>query len=355
MNLETKLSSAPELEAPSARRMSPPADHPALEAVRSAHPSERRRASLFTYCAGLVVCLSLLAPFGCKRQTHAAPATQKIGVLLVSHGSRSETWRKSLTELGDRVRGPILADGRIKDVKSAFMEYTEPSIATRLKEFDREGYTDVVVVPIFLTVSPHPFDDIPTIMGQKTDPQSLETIKLEGIEQYTPRARTHITPLLDFTDLLQKNVLRRAKSLSKDPAKEGLVLIAYGDETYEKEWAALFDKVGTYVDKGLGIGTYSYGWCGHLVHYDSGKTTEAIRKVLASRERALVIPVLVAVDERFQIKIIGDGVDRLGADKARVTYRPDSILPDAGLEQWVKDVTRDFVGRIATANGRDNQ
>lgn len=354
MNPETKLSSVLKPKAPCAPRTSPRADHPGLEAAHSAHHGERRGASLFACCAGIVMCLSLLAPFGCKRQTHAAPATQKIGVLLVSHGSRSETWRKSLTELGDRVRGSIIADGRVKDVKSAFMEYTEPSIATRLKEFDREGYTDVVVVPIFLTVSPHPFDDIPTIMGQKTDPQSLETIKLEGIEQYTPRARTHITPLLDFTDLLQKNVLRRAKSLSKEPAKEGVVLIAYGDETYEKEWAALFDKVGAYVDKSLGIGAYSYGWCGHLVHYDPGKTTDAIREVLAKRERALVVPVLVAVDERFQIKIIGDGVDRLGADKARVTYRPDSILPDDGLEQWVKDVTRDFVGRITAEGGRDN-
>ncbi len=291
----------------------------------------------------LLLAITLLA---CTNKNRTTPTTRKIGVLLVSHGSRSETWRKALTDLDGRVRNAIMADGKVKDVKSAFMEYTEPSIATRLKEFDQHDFSDVIVVPIFLTVSPHPFDDIPTIMGQKTDPQSLETIKVEGIERYTPRARTHITPLLDFTDLLQKNIARRAKAISTTPDKEGVVLIAYGDETYEKEWGALLDRVSQYVEKETGIGVHSYGWCGHLVHYDPGKTTAAIEKVLVARDKALVIPVLVAHDERFQIKLIGAGIDRIGNKEQRVVYKPDSILPDEDLEQWVRDAARHHVTKI---------
>ncbi len=297
----------------------------------------------------LVAVVLVLSLVGCRRKPPAAATERKIGVLLVSHGSLSETWRKALTDLDARVRGAILEDGRVKDVKSAFMEYTEPSIATRMKQFDDEGFSDVVVVPVFLTVSPHPFDDIPTILGQKTDPQSLETIKVEGIERYTPRARVHMTPLLDFTDILQKNVLRRAKHLSTDPSKEGLVLVAYGDTTYEKEWSSLLDRVGAHVEEATGIGAHAHGWCGHIVHYDPGKTTEAIQRVLAVREKALVVPVLVAHDERFQVKLIGSGIAKLGKDAERVVYKPDSILPDDDLDGWIDDVTRDFVGKIATS------
>lgn len=284
---------------------------------------------------------------GCARRGPAGPpAARKIGVLLVSHGSLSETWRKALTELGARVRPRILAGGRVSEVKSAFMEYTEPSIATRLEEFDAADFSDVIVVPVFLTVSPHPFDDIPTILGKKTDPQSLETIKVEGIRRYTPRARTHLTPLLDFTSLLEENLLRRAKALSKDPTNEGLVFIAYGDETYEKEWVALLDKAAAHVKAKTGIGAHSHGWCGHLVHYDPAKTTAAIQAVLAEKARALVIPVLVAHDERFQIKLIGKGIEGVAGHESKVVYKPDAILPDPGVEQWIEDVSRSKVAEI---------
>ena len=64
---------------------------------------------------------------------------KKIGVLLVNHGSRSEAWRNGLLNLEKNVKDSILQDASVSGVKTAFMEYTEPSIATRLKEFDKEN------------------------------------------------------------------------------------------------------------------------------------------------------------------------------------------------------------------------
>jgi hypothetical protein len=271
---------------------------------------------------------------------------KKIGVLLVNHGSRSETWRKSLLALEDSVRPALLADASIKGIKTAFMEYTEPSIATRLKEFDAEGFSDVVIVPVFLTVSPHTFDDIPTIIGKKVDPQSLEMLKLEKIERYTPKAKVAITPNLDFPGMLKENLLRRAKQLSTDPANEGLVLIAYGDETYEKEWSALLASAGDYVRTNTGIKGYAHGWCGHVAHYDPAKTTAAIEEVLKTKSKAVVIPVLVAHDENFQVKIIGDGIAKVADNQTRVIYRPDSILPDTNIEQWVINISKQRAAQI---------
>jgi cobalamin biosynthesis Co2+ chelatase CbiK len=275
---------------------------------------------------------------------------RKIGVLLVNHGSRSATWRQALLDLETKVRDSVMQSQSVAGVKTAFMEYTEPSIATRLKEFDAEGFTDVIIVPIFLTVSPHSFDDIPTIIGQKEDPKSIEMLKIEKIERYTPKARTYITPLLDFTDILRKNILARTKALSINPEDEGLVLMAYGDETYMKEWSNLLDSVGSYVGRETGLSTHSWGWCGHVAHYSSDSTTVAIDRVLKNKKKAVVIPVLVAHDEMFQVKIIGDGIAKIPAVKQSVLYKPDAILPDPNVEQWVKDIVAKYVMKVKAEN-----
>jgi hypothetical protein len=278
----------------------------------------------------------------------------KIGVLLVNHGSRSATWRESLLNLEAQVAPTILTHHAVGKVKTAFMEYTEPSIATRMKEFDQEGFTDVIIVPVFLTVSPHTFDDIPTIVGLKEDPHSMQQLKIENIQRYTPKARPHITPPLDFTDILQKNLLRRVSVLSKDPSHEGLVLIGYGDETYDKEWVELFNKVAGFIRKRTGITGYAYGWCGHIANYKPEETTAAIESVLKTSRTALVIPVLVAHDEQFQIKIIGDGVAKVSDNKNRVVYKPDAILPDPNIERWVVSVTDEYVRKIHPQVSRVN-
>lgn len=267
---------------------------------------------------------------------------KKIGVLLVNHGSRSEAWRNSLLDLDKNVRDSLMNDGTISGVKTAFMEYTEPSIATRLKEFDKENYSDVIIVPVFLTVSSHSFDDIPTLIGQKDDPQSIESFKIEKMERYKPNANVHITPLLDFTDILKKNILKRYKEMSKDPANEGLVLIAYGDKTYNTEWSQLMENVGDYVKANTTLTDYSYGWCGHIAHYSPDSTTLPVKQVLNTKKEAVVIPVLVAFDEMFQGRIIKDGIKKIPNYNERVLYKPDAILPDKNVENWVISESRKF-------------
>ncbi|GAA4460661.1 hypothetical protein GCM10023093_03690 [Nemorincola caseinilytica] len=308
---------------------------------------------IITTCLLAIAGMGMLASCGSKgndsdsgENHEKAAGEKKIGLLMVNHGSRSETWRNALLDLEKRVTDTILGGGKIKGIKTAFMEYTEPSIATRLKEFDAEGYTDVVIVPVFLTVSTHSFDDIPTIVGLKEDPQSMESLKIEKIERYTAKAKVHIAPLLDFTDVLQKNLQRRAAALSKTPADEALVLIAYGDHTYNTEWTALLNKVGAYVQQNTGIHGFAYGWCGHVASYSPDSTTVAIKRGLKDAKKAIVIPVLVAHDEMFQVKIIGDGIAKIPDAKNKVTYVADAILPDENVQNWVVDITGKYADKV---------
>jgi hypothetical protein len=270
---------------------------------------------------------------------------EKIGVLLVNHGSHSEGWRQMLKDIEVDVRDDIMKDNNIVDVRTAFMEYTEPSIATQMKQFDKEKYDRVIVVPIFLTISSHTSNDIPNIVGLSNDPKVRANLKEEGIDTYTSKARVVVTPLLDFPTVLKKNITRRVKALSNGSNDQGVALIAYGDEEFNQQWEVMVEDIGRYLKAQTGIGSISYGWCGHLVRYSSEPTKKAIDQILELEERAIVIPVLVANDEHFQGEIVQNGVDMVD-DQSRVVYKQDAILPDTNINKWVVKIVAETVSVI---------
>lgn len=60
------------------------------------------------------------------------------------------------------------------------------------------------------------------------------------------------------------------------------------------------------------------------------------------------MPVLVAHDETFQVKIIGDGIDKIAKSDEKVIYRPDAILPDPNVENWVVQICDEFAAKVKT-------
>ncbi|MBM3423806.1 MAG: CbiX/SirB N-terminal domain-containing protein, partial [Chlorobi bacterium] len=153
--------------------------------------------------------LALICLTACDSGEHQSPNGKAVGdesrktaLLLINHGSRSGEWKRQLLELEQRVSSRIAAIEGIDTLATAFMEHAEPSIASSLRNLDRNGYTDVIVIPVFLSAGTHVFDDIPTIIGRKENPATIEEMKLEGIERYVPAARTHLAQPLDFSDLI---------------------------------------------------------------------------------------------------------------------------------------------------------
>lgn len=288
---------------------------------------------------GLMTCI--IAGESLAAGTAPDPTRGTVGILLVSHGSHSKNWRTMLEEVGTHVARELREDAVIGRVRSAFMEYTEPSIATQLKAFDADGVSNIVVVPVLLTVSGHSFDDIPIIAGQREDRATQDRLAMEKIEVYRPKARVTFTPLLDFPRVLEANAVRRVRQMAREPGQEGVVLVAYGDETYNDEWEELMRKVGKALKEQTGVAVVNHSWCGHIVRYQGEPTEKAIREVLETRERALVVPVLVAVDETFQGRIIGGAIEKV-AQPSRIVYRHDSVLPDENVNRWLVDIAREY-------------
>lgn len=263
---------------------------------------------------------------------------KKIGVLLVNHGSHSKKWRELLLDVEKATKDSILKHDNIFGIKTAFMEYTEPSIATQMKAFDEEGYDEVVVVPIFLTVSSHYSHDIPVILGLQVDEKIKEQLEKQKIETYKSKARVSITPPLDYTTILKKNIERRVKNLSKDAENEGVLLVAYGDADYNQQWEEMVEEIGSYLQIKTGHSSIAYSWCGHLVGYSTQPTKDGIKKLHELEDIVLVIPVLVANSENFQKKIIQTAVDEV-ENSANVVYIQDAILPDENLNKWVISIS----------------
>ena len=280
-----------------------------------------------------------------EKSTSEKPTTNeepKIGVLLVNHGSHSEVWRDMLVEVEKNTKTALLSNPRISEVKTAFMEYNEPSIATRLKEYDEEGFDEIVVVPIFLTVSSHYSHDIPVICGISSDPKVQHDLAEEKIEVYKPKARVTITPPLDYTTILKKNIERRVEALSDNADNEGVLLVAYGDADYNQQWEEMVDEIGKYLKIKTGHESIAYSWCGHLVEYSAQPTKDGITKLFELEDNVLVIPVLVANDSYFQNDIIQTAVDEV-QNSDHVKYIQDAILPDANIENWVVEISNETV------------
>ncbi|WP_273274681.1 sirohydrochlorin chelatase [Maribacter polysiphoniae] len=299
----------------------------------------KKSSSFLLLCA--IIILTSCGQGKNKEEAKNQSPDKKIGVLLVNHGSVAKSWRQMLLDVEEDVKETILSNPKISKVTTAFMEYTEPSIATQMKEFDKEGFDEVIVVPIFLTVSSHYSHDIPVILGISSDPKAKEYLNgKEKIEVYKAKARVSVTPPLDYSTLLKKNVERRVKALSENPENEGVLLVAYGDAQYNQQWEEMVDSIGKYLKIKSGHDSIAYAWCGHLVSYSTEPTIKGIEKLMQLEDRVIVVPILVANDPYFQNDIIQKAVD---AVEGEVAYKQDAILPDSNLNKWVIDITNKTV------------
>jgi sirohydrochlorin ferrochelatase len=84
---------------------------------------------------------------------------QKLGVIVVDHGSRRDESNALLVDVVNKFAAAI----GLPIVEPAHMELAEPSIATAFGRCVARGATTVVVFPYFLLPGRHWYDDIPQL------------------------------------------------------------------------------------------------------------------------------------------------------------------------------------------------
>jgi sirohydrochlorin ferrochelatase len=114
---------------------------------------------------------------------------EKIGVILVDHGSRRDESNQMLLEVVDAYR----KHSHWNIVEPAHMELAEPSIATAFSRCVEQGAKLVVVFPYFLAPGKHWHEDIPRLAAEAaasypgirhvvTEPLGLHELMLKIID-----------------------------------------------------------------------------------------------------------------------------------------------------------------------------
>ena len=79
------------------------------------------------------------------------------GIVLFGHGSRDPLWRKPIEAVAAQVR---VLDAAVA-VRCAYLELTEPDLATTVDALMIEGIRSITIVPMFLGVGKHAREDLP--------------------------------------------------------------------------------------------------------------------------------------------------------------------------------------------------
>jgi sirohydrochlorin ferrochelatase len=133
---------------------------------------------------------------------------QRIGVILVDHGSRREESNALLAD----VVGQFSAATGLPIVEPAHMELAEPSIATAFSRCVARGAGTIVVFPYFLLPGRHWHDDIPQLAAAAarqhpgtrylvTAPFGLHPLMAEVMRQRIERCLAHTQGQADACEL----------------------------------------------------------------------------------------------------------------------------------------------------------
>lgn len=143
----------------------------------------------------------------------------KYGILVISHGSRSEEWVRLVDEAVGAMQVP---EG--VPVVSSFLEIVEGRlIQDGITLLESLGVSDIIVVPLFVSSGSTHIDEISYALGVKPEP-----VLPTDMEPFAIQARIHCTSPIDDDPDIAAILYEKMKPLSADPSREIVLLIGHG-------------------------------------------------------------------------------------------------------------------------------
>ena len=133
------------------------------------------RRTLSTIVA-ITILLSLIAPVVAGAYENGG-ADEKIGVLVIAHGSPSESWCSPVRNATDEVDLPY-------PVELGFLEFVpNETINLAVERLDDAGVTEIIAVPLFVSSHSSHIQEIEYVLGLRdTLPLTTEHVVVEGVE-----------------------------------------------------------------------------------------------------------------------------------------------------------------------------
>ena len=282
--------------------------------------------------------------------TNTINAQEKLGLVIITHGSPRPQWNSPVLNLEQEVKDIMSQKGnnQFSAIRVALMEFNEPSINTVIKDFEKIGIDKVYAIPLLIAPSGHSLFDIPTILGLYSDKDILNEIKGEGTDIVDTKIKITVGPTLNNSDVLKTAMLNRFNELSTTPNSEGVVLLAHGDRNFEPIWSSMCEEIGNYICAKTGIEYFDYSF----VEIGQSFATEGVSAILKSadkKEKTIVIGLYLSmgVDNmatNSALFMMGKKIEteKLFADK-NIHFAKNGILPNKQISEWIVDIALEWV------------
>lgn len=154
------------------------------------------------------------------------------GLLILTHGSPSQNWKKSVSELTEKVRKANQEKKIFHAIAEAHLEFCQPDAAAGIAALEKAGCNRIIVVPAFIFPTSHSHFDVPAVLGLYSSPSIRKALLEEHARIAAPTVPVTMTQTLSEGDLLKQFVIDEIKKISQNPSNEVLILIAHGDENH---------------------------------------------------------------------------------------------------------------------------
>lgn len=296
----------------------------------------------------IIACVILLL-FGC------ASLQAKNALVIIAHGSPSEKWNAPVLSLENEIKD-ILKERNISGfdyVRVALMEFTEPTIASVIKDCENEGIDRIYAVPLFIAPSGHSENDVPNILGIKYDVQMIDELKKEGASLVNTHIPITLGPTLSYNSIIKDIILDRVKEMSTRADEEALVLLAHGSPDYQSFWTKMITEAGNYILGKTGIQYFDYAFV-EVGQSFKEKALPAIIQAGEKKKKVLVQGIYLVSGVKRMSEYVEEEIKNKGQDSViayliptNAVYGNYGLLPDAGkrISYWVADRAEEWLSK----------
>ena len=266
---------------------------------------------------------------------HAQP-----GLLLIAHGSPSETWNKSVLDLGKKVEELASAKGIFKAVRTAFLEFAKPDIASMVSDLESVGCDRIIAVPLFIAPSGHSHFDVPAVLGIYGSKSVFTTLNKEGASIAKAKVPIMVASTLSEGNILETCLLEQFKKISQDASNEALVILTHGDMDHQGINEQLMKRLVTYCCGKTGI---NYGdWAFVEMGQEYGRALHVYNNAKAAKKRVLVVGLYLGTSaktlhERAMNNISKHGPSAPAAEDSSLLFSTEAIIDNPEIARWVVD------------------
>lgn len=263
--------------------------------------------------------------------------SHRTGVLLLAHGGKQE-WNEQVLELAAHV------DKRYP-TEVAFGMASRSSIEKAITRLIDRGATEIAAIPLFISSYSSVMRATEYLLGiRRTIPHRASVA--EHNQQRSHGGNDALIPItlpvplcmsraLDAHPLVAEILLDRARTLSRDPRREVVILVAHGPVTDEDnaKWLAHMRKLADlmriqYPFKRIEVITLRDDAPRSIRAQATAQLRTMVRNARAEDYRVLIVPLLISFGGIEQgIKQRLKGLDYVMSE--------EGLLPDARLVEWV--------------------